>query len=185
MTREDCRKIIEPLLTPERLYHSECVADAAIALAKRYGADEAQAMRAGMLHDCMKCASKEQQRAMCERIRPMRPEDMGCKPIWHAFAGAAYLQLECGVTDDEILNAVRWHTTGHANITLLEEIVFVADLVSAERNYPDVERVHALSKQNLHAASKYILEFIFAKERQSGRKPHPNSLAWYSQLKEN
>ena len=165
MTREDCRKIIGPLLTPKRLRHSECVADAAIALAKQYGADEEQAMLAGMLHDCMKCAPGQEE------------------PTRHAFAGAEYLEQERGVTDEAILNAVRWHTTGHAGMTLLEEVIFVADLISADRDYPDVEIVRELSRQDLHAASKYILEFIFAKlEREDRRRPHPDSIAWYSEL---
>ena len=167
MTREDCRKIIGSLLTPKRLHHSECVADAAVALAAQYGANEQQAMLAGMLHDCMKRAPGQ------EREEPTR----------HAFAGAEYLEQECGVADEAVLNAVRWHTTGHAGMTLLEEVVFVADLISADRDYPDVETVRELSGQDLHAASKYILEFIFAKlERESRRRPHPDSIAWYSEL---
>ena len=168
MTREDCRKIITPLLTPKRLFHSECVADSAIELARNYGANEEQAMLAGMLHDCMKCAPEQKD------------------PTSHAFAGAEYLERICNITDDEILNAVRWHTTGHAGMTLLEEVIFVADLISADRNYPDVEIVRTLAKENLHAASKYILEFIFSRLEQTGhRKPHPDSIAWYSELKEN
>jgi len=154
-------------------------------LARKYGADETQAMIAGMLHDCMKCASKEQQRAIYEQLAPMKPEDLEFTPVWHAFAGAAYLELECGIANAEILNAVRWHTTGHAGMTLLEKVIFVADLISADRSYPDVEVVRTLARQNLHAASKYVLEYVFSRLEQDGyRKPHPDSIAWYHQLKE-
>jgi len=156
------------LLTPQRLRHSECVADAAVKLARRYGADEYRAMLAGMLHDCMKCGGPQ--------------ED----PTRHAFVGAEYLERECGITDEAVLNAVRWHTTGHAGMTTLEEIVFVADLVSADRDYPDLEIVRTLARDDLHAASRYILEYIFSRlEREGRRRPHPDSLAWYQELKEN
>ena len=185
MTRRDCRNIIEGRLTPKRLYHSECVADAAVMLAEQYGADPHRAMLAGMLHDCMKCTPLEEQKAVCERIFPLRAQELEAPQVWHAFAGAAYLALEFGVTDEAVLGAVRWHTTGHAGMTLLEEIVFVADLISADRMYPDVEIVRELSRQSLHAASKYILEYIFSKLEQSGRRAvHPDSVAWYHELTE-
>ena len=170
-------------MTQKRLHHSECVADAATMLAEQYGADAHQAMLAGMLHDCMKCASLEEQRAVCGRIFPLRPEDLEAPQVWHAFAGAAYLALECGVTDEAVLGAVRWHTTGHAGMTLLEKTVFTADLVSADRTYPDVEVVRELSKKSLCAANKYIMEYIFSKLEQSGRRAvHPDSVAWYNEL---
>ena len=185
MTRQDCRNIIEGRLTPKRLYHSECVADAAVMLAEQYGADPHRAMLAGMLHDCMKCAPIEEQRVVCERLHPLRAEDLEAPQMWHAFAGAAYLELECGVTDEAVLGAVRWHTTGHAGMTLLEEIVFTADKISADRTYPDAEVVRAFGRQSLHAASQYILEHIFSKLEQSGRRAvHPDSADWYNELTE-
>ncbi|MDR0531039.1 MAG: bis(5'-nucleosyl)-tetraphosphatase (symmetrical) YqeK [Oscillospiraceae bacterium] len=182
MDRGDCRNLLRGLLPERRLYHCECVADAAVALARQYGADEHKALLAGMLHDCMKNAPLEEQIAVCARAgMPLRPANLASPQVCHAFAGAAYLSL-CGVTDEEVLGAVRWHTTGHAGMALLEEVVYVADLVSADRDYPDVGHVRQLAEKSLHAASRYILEYIFAKLKREGRPIEPDALAWYQEL---
>ncbi|MDR2687910.1 MAG: bis(5'-nucleosyl)-tetraphosphatase (symmetrical) YqeK [Oscillospiraceae bacterium] len=177
------KRLYQPM-APERLHHSRCVAEAAERLALRYGADPAKARLAGLAHDCAKSMPLDAQRRLCElNQKPLRPEDLAAPPVCHAFAGEAYLALECGVTDPEVLGAVRWHTLGHAGMTPLEECVYVGDLISADRSYPDVARVRALAAQDLHAASKYILEYIFAQRREKkDRPPHPDSLAWYDEL---
>jgi len=176
------KKLYQPL-TPKRLHHCECVAESAQALALRYGADPAKARLAGLTHDCAKSMPFEVQEHLCARYgKSLRPEDLAAPQVCHAFAGEAYLALECGVADPEVLGAVRWHTLGHAGMTPLEECVYVGDLISADRDYPDVERTRALAAQNLHAASIYILEYIFARQKDRGRPIHPDSLAWYEEL---
>ncbi|MCL2301474.1 MAG: nicotinate (nicotinamide) nucleotide adenylyltransferase [Firmicutes bacterium] len=179
----DEKRLYQPL-TPERLHHSRCAAEAGQALALRYGADSEKARLAGLLHDCAKSMPFEAQEALCARYgKPFGPAEYASPQVCHAFAGEAFLALECGVADPEILSAVRWHTTGHAGMTLPEECVFVADLVSADRDYPDVEHVRALAAENLHAASVYILEYVFAKKKAQGKPVHPDSIAWYHALK--
>jgi len=180
----EANRLYQPL-TPEREHHSRCVAEAARALALQYGADPDKAYLAGLLHDCAKSMPLETQQALCARYaKPLRPEDLAAPPVWHAFAGEAFLALECGVADPAVLGAVRWHTLGHAGMTPLEGVVFVADLISADRDYPDVARVRALAARDLRAASIYILEYLFAKQRKAGEAAHPDSLAWYNELKE-
>jgi len=177
------KKLYQPL-TPKRLHHCQCVAEAAEALALRYGADPAKAHLAGLTHDCAKSMPFAVQEHLCARYgKPFTEHELAAPPVCHAFAGEAYLALECGVTDPEVLGAVRWHTLGHAGMTPLEECVYVGDLISSDRDYPDVERTRALAAQNLHAASIYILEYIFARQRERGRPIHPDSLAWYNELK--
>ena len=185
--RAEARALAEAMLPPKRLRHSECVAEAAEALAKQYGADAERAWLAGMLHDCAKYVPPEEQKNLCARYgKPLTAEDEAAPAIWHAFAGEAWLSLERGITDPALLGAVRWHTLGHGGMTLLEKVVFVADLISAERDYPDVERVRKLAAQDLDAAAKYILEHIFAERRRKGdRPPHSAALAWYAELKNN
>lgn len=174
---------LRELLDPKRLHHSFCVAEAAEALALRYGADPALAWTAGLWHDCAKEQSFAEQAALCAAYeKPFGQAERQVPQICHAFAGEAYLALERGITNEEVLGAVRWHSTGHAGMTLLEEIIFVADLVSAERDYPDVAITRSLAVKNLHAASKYILEFIIKKCQKTGAPLHPDSLAWYNEL---
>ncbi|MCL2106885.1 MAG: nicotinate (nicotinamide) nucleotide adenylyltransferase [Oscillospiraceae bacterium] len=185
-TRGACRAILEPLLTEKRLAHCERVADAAMELARRCGADPHKAMLAGMLHDAAKNMPPHRQLELCERYgKPLKKGRTGAPPqsVWHAFAGEAFLALDCGVTDPDVLSAVRWHTTGHPGMTLLEEIIFVADLISADRCYPDVGRVRALAAGSLREASRYILRFIIAKARREGHQLYPASLDWYEEIK--
>ena len=129
----------EPMLPEKRLYHSRCVADSAEQLALQYGADPKKARFAGLWHDCAKYLVSD--------------------PLQHAAAGAEYLKHHMGITDEEILSAVRWHTTGHADMNLLAQVVFVADLISEDRNYPDVEIVRELAAKDLNAATDYIRIF--------------------------
>ncbi len=181
--RETAHQWVARVLSPERLFHSQCVAEAAEALALQYGAEPERAWLAGMLHDCMKLATLEEKRELCARYgKPLLPEEESAAQVWHAFAGEAWLALECGVTDPAILSAVRWHCTGHADMTLLDQVVFVADLISADRHYPDVEQVRSLAARSLDEASLYILNHIFAKLKQSGRQSHPASIAWQKEL---
>ena len=176
------KRLYQPL-APERQHHSRCVAVAARKLALRYGTNPEKAYLAGLVHDCAKSMPFDMQEALCARYgKPFGPAEYASPQVCHAFAGEAYLALECGVADPEVLGAVRWHTLGHAGMTLLEEVVFVADLISADRDYPDVDYVRALASQDLHAASRYILEFIFDKQNKRGQPVHPDSLAWYREL---
>jgi len=172
-------RLYQPL-TPERLHHSRCVAEAAGTLAGLYGADLEKARLAGLLHDCAKSLSFEEQEKLCAVYgKPLTSHERAAPQVCHAFAGEAYLALECGVTDPEVLGAVRWHTTGYAGMTLLEECVFVADKISADRSYfPDVEYTRQLAGQDLHIASQYILEKTFEKH-----SAHPDALAWYNELR--
>ena len=172
---------INPVLPPQRLYHSHCVAEAANALALQYGANPAKARFAGLWHDCAKPLTLEQQIELCAQANlPLRAADLAAPKVCHAFAGAAYLKLHLGILDEEILSAVRWHTTGRAGMTLLDKIIRVADLVSADRNYPDVETVRTLAAQDLDAACHYIAAFFVHHHKFT----HPDTLAWYNELRE-
>jgi len=170
----------EPDLPAQRLHHSRCVAESADALALQYGADPAKARFAGLWHDCAKSLTLEQQVELCAQANmPLRTADLAAPKVCHAFAGAAYLAVHLGITDEELLSAVRWHTTGRAGMTLMDKIIRVADLISADRNYPDVETVRALAAQNLDAACKYIADFFVHRHKYT----HPDTLAWHNQLK--
>ena len=80
-------------------------------------------------------------------------------PIWHGYAAASFLKEKVGETDEEILNAVRYHTTGRAGMSLLEKIIFTADLTEEGRDYPDVNTVRTLADVALDQAVLYILRY--------------------------
>lgn len=87
------------------------------------------------------------------------------------------------VEDADVLNAVRYHTTGRAGMSALEKIIFVADLASADRNYPDVETVRKLSGQSLEQAMLYVLEFLICDLIHRKKYLHPDSIAAYNELR--
>ena len=168
-----------PALPEKRLHHSRCVAEAAERLALQYGAKREKARFAGLWHDCAKQLTLEQQIKLCAQAgMPLRKADLAAPKVCHAFAGAAYLKLHLGITDEEILSAVRWHTTGRAGMTLLDQIIRVADLISADRDYPDVETVRSLAAQDLTAACRYIAAFFV----QHHKYTHPDTLAWHEEM---
>ena len=114
------RELLRGKLNPRRLFHSECVSECAGVLAERYGASVEKARLAGLLHDVMKNAPANEQLALMPDITPL--ELLNTK-VWHQISGEAFLRQNGIVTDEEILGAVRWHTTGKAGMTLLEKII--------------------------------------------------------------
>ncbi len=152
--------LLRARLSKKRFTHSVNVAIAAKELAVRWHADPDWAYLAGLLHDCCKELPAEEQAALM-RSGPFAVEEIEwlCKPVWHGIAAAAYMQVELGIENQEVLSAARWHTVGHANMTLLEEIVYMADLISAERTYHDVERVRKLAFSDLKRAMLVGVQF--------------------------
>ena len=153
LTVTQCEEIIRPLLTKKRFYHSRCVSREAGVLARRFGADPEKAEMAGMLHDIMKDTDSDKPLKIMERFGIIRNNIEKRKPkLWHAISGAAYIEHELRIRDPEILSAVRWHTTGRKDMTLPEKVLFIADFISADRDYDGVEDMRKLAETSLEKA---------------------------------
>ena len=153
MKTEDYIKILEKRLTPYRFIHSLAVADEAKRLAVKYGADADRAYLAGLLHDIMKDAPKIEQLEAIEKSGYKLSEVEVAEPkLWHAIAGACYIENEGLCDDSEIISAVRYHTTGKPSMTLLEKILYVADFTSAERDYDGVDIMRKAADESLEIA---------------------------------
>lgn len=173
LTVIECEEIIKPLLTRKRFHHSQCVSREAGVLARRFGADAEKAEIAGMLHDIMKDTDLEKQLKIMDRFGIIRNNIENQKPkLWHAISGAAYIEHELGIRDPEILSAVRWHTTGRRNMTLLDKVLFIADFISADRDYEGVEEMRILAETSLEKAMiegiVYTADEQFAQQRLLG-----------------
>ena len=178
------RKLLKERLLEKRYIHSLNVADSARELAKKYGADEEKAYFAGLVHDIMKNASEEEQLQIMEKggIILSRTEKIN-KKLWHAMAGECYLRIEKGITDEEVLNAVRYHTTGRAGMSLLEKVVYIADYISVERDYDDVDVMRDLSlNKGLDEAALYALKFSFKSLSKKEKLIHTDSVEYYNEL---
>lgn len=175
-TKEQLCDILRRRLSESRYAHSLCVADEARRLAERYGADADRAYLAGLVHDVLKNTPPEEQRRIAEALGvTLDAVEQSAPSLWHARIGAAFLEQVLGIADKEVISAVRYHTTGRADMTLLEEIVFVADLTAVGRDYADVETVRRLADSSLDAAAEYILRWLIQDLNRKGRKVHPDT----------
>lgn len=174
---------IKKRLNPDRLYHSLNVADEAKKLAKHYGADEQKAFTAGLLHDILKNTPDSELLQYFERNGIMLTEiERASRKTWHAMAGADFLRRELQVTDADILSAVRWHTTGRAGMTLLDKVLFIADFISADRDYPGVERMREKAYVSLEDAMLEGLQFTINELVENAWPVHEDSIRAYNEL---
>ena len=173
------RELLRGKLNPRRLFHSECVSECAGVLAERYGASVEKARLAGLLHDVMKNAPANEQLALMPDITPL--ELLNSK-VWHQISGEAFLRQNGIVTDEEIFGAVRWHTTGKAGMTLLEKIIYVADFISADRDYKDVEVVRRLAYISLEHAILYTSRYTVNKMVSQDLLLHPATVECYNDM---
>lgn len=177
--------IIESRLKPERFQHSLNVADCAAQLAKKYGADADKARLAGILHDITKQTSLEEQYGyIINAGGELSKLERNNPSVIHQKSGEAYCRTVLGIDDKEVLGAIRYHTTGRRGMTLLERIVYTADFISADRNYPDVDKMRALASQSLEDAMIYSLKFTINKLVGETELIHPDTLECYNYLLE-
>lgn len=180
MTYEDYERAVRSLLTEKRFYHSQCVAKTAEALARRYGADPQKARLAGILHDVMKDTAPEEQLKITEKFGIMlQKRESPVPPPWHAAAGAAYLYGVLGVTDTEILRAVECHTWGKKDMTLLEQVLFVADYISDDRDYPGIEIMREAAARSLEEAIVKGVAWTLNDLANQGKPIDPDSVLAY------
>lgn len=183
MTLSDCENIIRPFLSERRYQHCVNVAQAAKTLAERCGADTQEARKAGLLHDIMKETPPDEQLKIMEASGIILTNvERGAPKLWHAMAGAAYLERELHIADRDLLNAVRYHTTGRAGMSVLEKIIFVADFISAERDYDGVEGIRAAAQKGLESAVIAGLAFTLADLAQAHKPIHPDTFSAYNDV---
>ncbi len=174
------REIMTRMLDETRLYHCECVSEAAGELAALYGADTGKAKLAGLLHDITKMMSAQEHLSLIgDGLTPLERSN---HKVWHQMSAPVFLRNNGIVTDEEILSAIRWHTTGKADMTLLEKIVYTADFISADRDYPDVDTVRKLSKISLEHAMLYTSRYTVRDLTEHDRCVHPSTLDCYNSM---
>ncbi len=178
------RKLLKGRLKEKRYIHSLNVADSALFLAEKYGGDKEKSYFAGLVHDIMKNANEEEQLQIMKKGGIILSQTEKNNPkLWHAMAGEAYLRAEMGITDEEILSAVRYHTTGKSGMSLLDKIVYIADYISAERDYPDADVMRKLAQNDgLDEAALYALKYSFTSLSAKEKLIHTDSVAYYNEL---
>ena len=170
MTEQKARRLAKKRLSAKRYQHTLNVRRMAVKLAKRWGADPEKAALAALLHDTAKELPREEMlqilndNAIMAENAQNRPS-----PVWHGICAAILAQTQWGVEDEEVLSAIRCHTTGKPGMSLLDEIVFLADMTSAERDYPEVDYLRKLEKMDIHQAMREALEMNLHWLEESGK----------------
>jgi len=182
---EKLRPVALSFLKHKRIPHVLGTEQEAIRLALRYGADVQKVRVAALLHDCTKKLDMEEQLALCRQygIRLDELEQRALK-LLHAKTGAAIARDLFGV-DDEIYSAIYWHTTGHANMTLLEKIMYLADYIEPTRNFPGVNELRAACNESLDKGLRMGLEMTIQEMHDRGNPVHSATLEADEYLKGN
>jgi predicted HD superfamily hydrolase involved in NAD metabolism len=152
MNLESLREATRKQMPDKRWKHTLGVVETAIMLAKRFEGDPDKAELAALLHDYSKAWPIDR---MEEIIRQQQlPEELlhFDKELWHAHVGAWAVQTEHQITDEEVLNAIRYHTSGRENMTQLDKIVCLADYMEPGRDFPSVSKIRELAKHNIEEA---------------------------------
>ncbi|MGN0401087.1 MAG: bis(5'-nucleosyl)-tetraphosphatase (symmetrical) YqeK [Acetatifactor sp.] len=179
------KKKIEKVQDAKRFEHTLGVEFTAAALAMRYGASVQDAQTAGLLHDCAKCLSDEKRLAICKKNEITISEVEERNPfLLHAKVGAYLAREKYGIDNEDILNAVCYHTTGREGMSLLEKIVFIADYIEPGRKQaPNLTEIRKLAFEDIDAALVRILQDTVEYLKASGGETDPmteKTLRYYS-----
>lgn len=171
---------LKKALKPKRYQHSLGVAKTARILAQKYGANVEKAYIAGLLHDCAKLPEIKDQLKLAKKYG-MEFDDvtMACPAVIHAPLGARHAKEEYGINDKEILDAIEYHTVGRADMTLMDKIIYVADMIEPTRDFDGVEKLRKTAEKSLDKTLKACLKQSIVHNVKKGSVVHPNTLdAW-------
>ena len=172
---EELERVVVSLLNPNRVAHVLGCRDTAVELAKRWGADVTDAARAGILHDITKALDGPLQLTLCEAYGKILSDFSRKYPkTLHALTGSLVAERIFG-ENEAVVSAIRYHTTGKAGMNLLETIVYVADYMEPNRDFPGVEKLRALAFTDLPSALKLGLEMTMEHLKKQGSEVSPES----------
>ncbi|MCI7809620.1 nicotinate (nicotinamide) nucleotide adenylyltransferase [bacterium] len=172
---EELEQVVVSLLNPNRVAHVLGCRDTAVELAKRWGADVTDAARAGILHDITKALDGPLQLTLCEAYGKILSDFSRKYPkTLHALTGSLVAERIFG-ENEAVVSAICYHTTGKAGMNLLETIVYVADYMEPNRDFPGVEKLRALAFTDLPSALKLGLEMTMEHLKKQGSEVSPES----------
>ena len=159
------KKYLKKHLTKDRYHHTLGVAYTAIAMAMRYNPETGnsnfikRAEIAGLLHDCAKCIDNDKKLRICEKNNiPYNSFEASHPYLLHGRVGAYIAQTKFDIHDEDILQAITWHTTGRPDMSLLEKIIFIADYIEPSRNpIPELDEIRQLAFIDIDKAMEKIL----------------------------
>ena len=151
---EEIKAELRKTLSEKRYVHSLGVADEAKKLAAKYGVDENRAYIAGLVHDCAKEVPPQDMEGILKRKYGVSVDSMSklTPKILHGVLGACEAQSKFGIYDPEILDAVKYHTTGKGNMSMLAKIIYIADYIEPNRDFDGVRELRSLAYRDIDEA---------------------------------
>lgn len=182
ITVEEAKRLAKRNLSAKRYEHTCNVKKLAVQLAKQHGADEQKAAFAAILHDIAKEMPKDRLLQIFEENAIIAGNAAKREPpVWHGAAAAILAQTKYGVDDEEILSAVRCHTTGRVDMTKLDKIIYLADMASSERTYPEAEMLRRHAMKDLDKTMIEALGLSIEWLREKGKAVDEETLLAYAQ----
>lgn len=186
MTIEEIIKGLSKNLKQKRFNHVISVAYTAANLAMRYDCNMDKAFRAGLLHDCSKYLSDDEQIKYCKKNNiELSKVETSNPALIHAKSGAHMANEVYKESDENILSSIKWHTTGKPNMSLLEKIIFVADFIEPNRNF-DEELLYILRKEaysDINLCIYHIYEHTINHIKSSSKQLDPIATEAYEYYK--
>lgn len=177
MDLEKMKRILIDQIEESRYKHTLRVVDTAKKLASNYNVDQYKVEVAALLHDCAKYKNK--------KVLLKKAEDFGIildtilthnHHLIHSYLGAEIAKEKYNVVDEDILNAIRYHTIGRENMSILEKIIFIADYIEPGRNFDGIEEVRELAYENIDEAIIISMEQTIKYIIDKGLLLHPNTI---------
>lgn len=180
ISREQLLERLASLIKPKRLTHVQGVEATAITMAERYGADPVRAGLIGLLHDYAKDMSDQVFLDLIDQYGLDPDLKRWNNNIWHGLVGIYKIQEDLGLEDAELLQAMAIHTVGASQMTLLDKILYVADYIEPNRDFPGVEEARALAEQDLDKAVAFATARTVAHLAQQALPIYPQTLETYN-----
>ncbi|MDF2985169.1 MAG: putative superfamily hydrolase of metabolism [Eubacterium sp.] len=153
MTLDQMDQLLKQSLKPGRYIHSVNTMKEAVALADIYGEDKDMAAIAGLLHDCAKDLQEQETLDYC-RNHGIVLNEVEEKQVFlmHGAVGAIIAKEKYGVENETILNAIKYHTTGYSQMSMMDKIIFLADYIEPGRTHSEVDNARKLACENIDRA---------------------------------
>ncbi|WP_219836257.1 bis(5'-nucleosyl)-tetraphosphatase (symmetrical) YqeK [Paenibacillus sp. R14(2021)] len=177
MNRNEMMAAVQAEMPARRWKHTLGVMETSIVLAERFGGDPVRAEQAAILHDVAKYwATSRMETIIREQALPVELLRFD-KELWHAPVGAFIAERDYGISDIEILDAIRFHTSGREGMTLMDKIVCLADYMEPGRDFPGVDRIRELAMQHLDQALLAGFDSTISFLLQQGKRIFPLTIA--------
>ena len=180
MSREALLAKMETVMPEKRLRHCLGVEKAARELAEHFGLDVEKAGLAGLLHDYAKKVSDEEFLSLIDKYQLDPDLKNWGNNVWHGMVGIYKIQEDLGIEDAEILRAIEIHTVGSGTMSELDKVVYVADYIEHNRDFPGVEKARELAQRSLNLAVAYETARTVEHLANKGMPIYPQTLETYN-----